>query len=107
MTSPRPNVPQPAPRQVSAYRGARAGVATKHDKTPVLAQALSPPHGGLYLRAVDVDTDVLGTFTGDVPRSAPPRETAVAKARLAISEPTTGSGWPPKAASGPTRLLAS
>jgi len=35
-----------------------------------------------------LDTDGLGTFTGEVERPAPPRETALLKARLAIE--TTG-----------------
>lgn len=65
------------------YRDALAGVATKHEKTPILAGALSGP-GGLRLSPVEVDTDVLGTFTGDVPRRAGPAGTAIAKARLGI-----------------------
>jgi hypothetical protein len=34
--------------------------------------------------AVDLDTDVLGTFSGDVPRPCPPLETAIRKARLGM-----------------------
>jgi hypothetical protein len=30
---------------------------------------------------IDVDTDVLGTLTGEVPRTSSPIETAIAKAR--------------------------
>lgn len=65
------------------YRGATAGVVTKHDKTTTLHHALGGP-GGLRLRTVEVDTDVLGTFTGDVVRRSGPAETAIAKARLGI-----------------------
>lgn len=66
------------------YRDALVGVVTKHEKTPILAAALSGP-GGLRLLPVDVDTDVLGTFTGDVPRQAGPVATAITKARLGIT----------------------
>ena len=36
------------------------------------------------VQGVDADTDVLGTFTGDVPRPGSPFETAVAKARIGM-----------------------
>lgn len=65
------------------YRNAVAGVVTKHHKTATLAQALGRP-GGMRLHTVEVDTDVLGTFTGDIQRAAGPVETAIAKARLGI-----------------------
>jgi len=39
---------------------------------------------GLEVRAVEVDTDALGTFTAEVPRLRSMREAAIAKARLAM-----------------------
>lgn len=63
--------------------GAREAVlATLHGKLPLIAPALEPL--GIALRAIEVDTDALGTFTGEVPRPAGPREVAVAKARLGM-----------------------
>lgn len=41
---------------------------------------------GLHVVDVDVDTDSLGTFLGDVPRLGTPTDTAVAKARLGMNE---------------------
>ncbi len=64
-----------------------AVLATKHDKLDLIA----PPLGrivGLQVEVADVDTDVLGTFSGETPRKLPPLDTAIAKARLGMS--TTG-----------------
>lgn len=67
----------------ATYAGARAVLATKHGKLASIAPSLGGV--GLVLEAVAVDTDVLGTFAGEIPRSAPPLETAVAKARLGMA----------------------
>ena len=69
------------------YAGLVAVLATKHGKLPLIAPALEEAVG-LRVEAVAVDTDSLGTFTGDIARPGPPLETAIAKARLAMS--TTG-----------------
>lgn len=66
-------------------RDARAAVATKHHKTAIITRALSGP-AGLRLQTAQVDTDMLGTFTGEIPRTGTPRETAIAKARWACQE---------------------
>ncbi|UFN45127.1 DUF6671 family protein [Nocardioides okcheonensis] len=65
--------------------GARAAVATKHRKTLTIARALGGPHG-LRLQTAAVDTDALGTFTGETPRPGTPRHTAAVKARWACHE---------------------
>ncbi len=59
-------------------------LATKHDKLPLIGPPLAGAVG-LRVDAVAVDTDSLGTFTGDIPRQAPPLDTAIAKARLGMS----------------------
>lgn len=66
-------------------RDAPAAVATKHHKTATIARALGGP-AGLRLQTAEVDTDLLGTFTGETPRTGTPRDTAVAKARWACQE---------------------
>lgn len=63
-------------------RGARAAVATKHHKTATIARALGGPTG-LNLQTASVDTDTLGTFTGETPRPGSPRQTVIAKAEWA------------------------
>ena len=66
------------------YTGRTAVLATKHGKLPIIAPPLEGAVG-LRVEAVAVDTDSLGTFTGDIPRSGPPLDTAIAKARLGMS----------------------
>jgi hypothetical protein len=45
---------------------------------------------GLRVEPIDVDTDSLGTFSGEVRRQGTPRETVIAKARMGM----TASGLP-------------
>lgn len=69
----------------SPYAGARAVVATQHGKERAVAPAM------LHLLELEVfvpdriDTDVLGTFSGDVARPGSMLDTAVAKARLGMA----------------------
>ena len=66
------------------YRGKRAVLATRHDKLPLVAPQLAA-HVGLEVVAHEVDTDSLGTFTGDRPRTGSQRDVCTAKARLGIA----------------------
>ena len=66
------------------YAGKTAMLATKHGKLSLIAPPME--HAvGLRVEAVAVDTDALGTFTGDIPRQGPPLDTAIAKARLGMN----------------------
>lgn len=67
------------------YAGRIAGLATKHGKLPLVAGAMRSAMG-LEVVEVPVDTDVLGTFTGEVPRAGTMWEAAVAKARLGMEQ---------------------
>lgn len=75
------------PGPLLSYTGRAAVLATKHDKLPLLAPPLAAV--GLQVVAVAVDTDRLGTFTGEIPRPGSPLDTAITKARLAMA--ATGS----------------
>jgi hypothetical protein len=66
----------------SPYAGERALLATKHGKLGCIAPCLADV--GVVVELADADTDVLGTFTGEVPRSGSPLDTAVAKASLGM-----------------------
>jgi hypothetical protein len=66
------------------YAGRIAVLSTKHDKLPLIAPSLARIVG-LNVNVAAVDTDVLGTFTGDIPRPGSPLDTAIAKARLGMS----------------------
>ncbi|MFN7015030.1 MAG: DUF6671 family protein, partial [Bacteroidia bacterium] len=60
-------------------------VATKHKKEIVFSTVFI--HLGLsYVPALEIDTDVLGTFTGEVERKYNPLETALHKAKLLTKE---------------------
>lgn len=75
--------------QAHPYAGRTAVLATRHGKE----RALNLPMRrlGLSLRTLpDLDTDSLGTFSGEIERRGTPLETVVAKARLGI----TASGLP-------------
>ncbi len=58
-------------------------LATKHDKLPLIGPPLHATLG-MSVETVQVDTDRLATFTGDVCRPGGARQTAVAKARLGM-----------------------
>jgi len=66
-----------------SYASAHAVLATKHHKLTLIAPPLAE-RAGLVVDTVEVDTDTLGTFTGEVPRRQGPLKTAIAKARLGM-----------------------
>ena len=59
----------------------QVAIATKHEKDALLAPLFAEKLGWSLVLA-PVDTDALGTFTGDVPRRLSPRETVIEKAKL-------------------------
>ena len=79
-------------------------LATKHEKLPLVAPPLEREIG-MRVEAVAVDTDVLGTFTGDVPRPGPPLDTAVAKARLGLAATGATLGLASEGSVGPDPAL--
>lgn len=82
------------------YDGQRAVLSTKHDKLPLIGPPLHRAVG-LVVEAVAVDTDTLGTFTGDVARPGSPLDTAIAKARLGMSAAGLGLGVASEGSIGP------
>ena len=82
------------------YSGKIAVLATKHEKLPLIGPPLERVIG-MRVEAIKVDTDSLGTFTGDVPRLGTPLETAIAKARLGMSEAGCGIGIASEGSIGP------
>ena len=63
--------------------GALVALPTRHGKELAIAPSFRL-HLDATIRLADVDTDQLGTFTGDVPRPLGPVETAVEKARRGL-----------------------
>jgi len=69
---------------IHPYRGVIAAFATKHFKEKVV----SPIFASIDVQLVvpKVDTDQLGTFSGEIPRSGSPREVVLKKARLGLAQ---------------------
>jgi hypothetical protein len=66
------------------YAGIMAVLATKHGKEQQIARPLRVAVGLEVCVAADIDTDVLGTFTGEIPRPGPPEQVVVQKAPLGM-----------------------
>lgn len=83
-----------------AYDGRSIALATRHGKERALAL---PFRWGLgaELALCDVDTDQLGTFSGEIPRLADALSTCKAKARLGIEASGLGLGLASEASFGP------
>jgi hypothetical protein len=58
----------------------KVAITTKHGKIDQIAPAFSG-QAQWEFELAPIDTDLFGTFTGEVERSLPPRETAIEKAR--------------------------
>lgn len=84
------SVPPPHP-----YAGQPVVLATQHHKDSVIAPALAHTPGLLVHVPDGLDTDQLGTFTGEIERPAPAAQTALLKARLGME----ASGLPRAVAS--------
>ncbi len=74
-------------------------LATRHHKLPLIAPAFA--RLGLTVDAVEVDTDALGTFTGEIERTMNQLDTAVAKARLGMQATGASIGIASEGAIGP------
>ena len=66
------------------YAGRSAVLATMHHKEQAVAPAFAQALGLNVVVTTDLDTDALGTFSGETPRRGTMLETALAKARLGM-----------------------
>lgn len=69
---------------VSIYCERTASLATKHAKERAIARPFRFALGLNVLATTGLDTDTLGTFTGEVPREGTPLEVCERKARLGM-----------------------
>lgn len=69
----------------SRYRDAAAALATRHGKKAAVGPAMAEVLGLRVVVPGELDTDSLGTFTGEVPRPASMRDTARLKARMGMA----------------------
>ena len=72
------------PVQGSAYRGRQVALLTQHGKERVIAPVLEVALGCRVGRVAGYDTDLLGTFTREVPRPGTQLEAARKKARIGM-----------------------
>ena len=66
------------------YQGKIVACLTQHGKVPLIAPILEPALGCQIVQATGYDTDLLGTFTGEVTRIEGQIDTARRKARLGM-----------------------
>ncbi|MFM2239177.1 MAG: hypothetical protein RJA69_551 [Pseudomonadota bacterium] len=66
------------------YQGKTVACLTQHGKVPLIAPILEPALGCHIAQASGYDTDLLGTFTGEVKRLEGQIDTARKKARLGM-----------------------
>lgn len=94
--------PEPAACDTdNPYRGQRAVLTTMHGKEAVIAPVLCERLGMAVVTASAVDTDALGTFSGEVPRAGTMLEAAIAKARLGMAESGLAIGVASEGSYGP------
>jgi hypothetical protein len=83
------------------YAGRTAVLATKHGKELAVAPALHVVAGLLVAVPPGIDTDRLGTFTGEVERRGDMLHPAIAKARLAMAAAGSTLGLASEGSFGP------
>ena len=66
------------------FEGRKLVIATKHNKEVVIAAIFEKELGVSCFTPNDFDTDLLGTFTGEIERSQDPLETARKKCHMAM-----------------------
>jgi len=75
---------------IDGYQGQPVALLTQHGKEHVIASVLGPALGCRIERVSGYDTDLLGTFTREIPRAGTQIEAARRKARLGMEL----AGWP-------------
>ncbi|RYV49435.1 DUF6671 family protein [Pengzhenrongella frigida] len=71
-------------KAVALYAGQTVALLTQHGKERVIAPVLEPALGCRVERVAGYDTDLLGTFTRDIPRAGTQLEAARTKALLSM-----------------------
>jgi len=83
------------------YHGATAALATMHGKEVAIAPAMHAHLGLKVITPLFLDTDALGTFTGEIPRVGTMREVAIQKARLGMRSTGLSIGIASEGSFGP------
>ena len=88
-----------------AYSGRQVALLTQHGKERVLAPVLAAALGCRVERVAGYDTDLLGTFTRDIPRAGTQLEAARKKARLGMELAGLPLGLASEGAFGPDPFM--
>ncbi|MGC8528963.1 MAG: DUF6671 family protein [Leptospirillia bacterium] len=89
----------------SFYEGERVALLTRHGKERVLAEVLEPDLRCRIVHVTTYDTDLLGTFTREIPRVGTQIEAARRKARLGMELASLPLGLASEGAFGPDPIL--
>ena len=87
------------------YRSQRVALLTQHGKQDVIAPALHSAVACNVERVAGIDTDLLGTFTREIPRAGTQREAARHKARLGMARAGLPLGIASEGAFGPDPMM--
>lgn len=85
----------------NSYLGVRVALATKHDKERAIGPAFRRILGAVVVVPPGIDTDQLGTFTGEIPRVGTPLQVVRKKARLAMKASGIARGIASEGSFGP------
>ena len=88
-----------------AYCERTASLATKHAKERAIARPFRFALGLEVSAPPDLDTDTLGTFTGEVPREGTPLEVCERKARLGMKVTGRSLGLASEGSFGPHPVI--
>ena len=83
------------------YRGSSVALLTQHGKEKVVAPLLAAAIGCDVVLVTGFDTDQLGTFTRDIPRSGTQIEAARKKARIGMGLASLPLGLASEGSFGP------
>ena len=85
------------------YKGIQAVITTQHSKEELIAPALTAL--GIELIHHKFDTDTLGTFSGEIPRTLPQRDAALKKARIGMDATGMKCGLASEGSIGPDPIV--
>jgi hypothetical protein len=85
------------------YQNIEAVLTTKHGKLELFQEAFQELD--LKIKAVELDTDVLGTFSKEIPRLQSPLETALAKAKMGLAASKARLGFASEGSIGSDALI--
>ncbi len=85
------------------YRGIEAVITTQHSKEKLIAPAFITL--GIEVVHHEFDTDTLGTFSGEIPRTLPQRDTALKKARIGMDATGIKYGLASEGSIGPDPIV--